>query len=292
MILSMTGYGRASGPTRFGEMQVELRAVNGKHLDLKVRSPRFLFPLEPLLQKELRGRVSRGRVECGLRLGTAGSEAGQLKVDEDLAGAYLEVSQRLKAKFDLQGSPTVDLLLQLPGVLALEEPEVAPEALWEEVRPILAAAWEEFNGMRGREGAQLEQEFRGRLATLRKLLDGVDEHRQEAGRQFQARLAERLKDLCQNLAMDEARLAQEVALLAERTDITEEVVRLRSHLDQFETGLKGDKPVGRQLDFLLQEMFREANTIGSKTELLPVTRLVLEMKTEIDRLREQVQNVE
>lgn len=292
MILSMTGYGRASGSTGLGEMQVELRSVNGKHLDLKVRSPRFLFPLEPLLQKEIRERVSRGRVECSLRLGAGGSEGGQLRVDEELAEAYLAVTHRLKAKFDLQGSASVDFLLQLPGVVTLEEPEVEPGALWEEIRPIVERAWEAFNAMRRREGEQLEREFRARLAALRELAARVDERRQEASQLFRARISERLKELSQDLSLDEARLAQEVALLAERTDITEEVVRLRSHLEQFEAALGEDKPVGRQLDFLLQEMFREANTIGSKTDMLAITRLVLEIKTEIDRLREQVQNVE
>lgn len=291
MIQSMTGYGRAVGQTALGEMQIELRGVNSKHLDLKVRTPRFLFPLEPMLQSSLRQTLGRGRVECNVNLSATGGQTARLQVNEQLAEAYIEAGDRLKTHYGIEGITSAEFLLRLPEVVQLEDPEVDFDQLWQQAEPILKKAVEGFCELRLREGKQLEKDFRQRIESLRGCVEKVDEFRDEQVDEYHERLSRRVSELCADINIDEARLAQEVAFLAERSDITEEVVRLRSHLDQFEEILEGTQPAGRQLDFLLQEIFREVNTIGSKTEMIKITRLVIQMKNEVDKLREQVQNV-
>lgn len=292
MVKSMTGFGRSSGVCRLGEVQIEVRGVNGKHLDMKIKTPRYLFALESFIQKEIRSRVERGRIECSLMINPAEGQAVELHLNPALAAAYLQAADELKSRFHLENGLTAEFLLRLPDVLSVDDPQIEPEIAWEEMRPILALALDAFCAMREREGEELNKELADRIRRLRMAIDAVDSHRQETIALHRDRLAARMNELLADMEVDQVRLMQEVAFLAERSDITEEVVRMRSHLDQFETMLHSNGSTGRQMDFLLQEMFREINTIGSKTEILAITQLVLEMKTEVDKLREQVQNIE
>jgi uncharacterized protein (TIGR00255 family) len=292
MIMSMTGYGRGSGSTRLGEVQIELKSVNGKHLDLRVRTPRFLFALEPFLKKALQSRLNRGRVECGLSIDLSAAQIGRLKINQALAEVYYQAAQEMSEKLNLGGGLSVEALLGLPEVVRLEDPDIDMKAFWEEVRPAVEQALDSFLDMRGREGKALQEEFDKRLGLLQQLTGRVDHLRGEVTEQLRKRLRERVQELCESVTLDEGRLEQEIAYLADRADITEEVVRLGSHLEQFGEHIHAGGSCGRKLDCLLQEMFREINTIGSKTEQLEITRLVLDMKTEVDKLREQVQNVE
>jgi len=292
MIHSMTGYNRAKGQTRLGELQIELRGVNGRFLDVKVRTPRFLFILESRLQEAVRSRLERGRVECGLTLNGGAASGCSLKVNERMAEAYLQVAEQLRTQFRLVGAPTTEFLLRIPEVVCLEDPAIEPDELWSEVEPILAKALDGFCAMRRREGEALAKELSGRLGNVERCADKVDELRAEVVQLCRERIQARLKELFEDVKVDEGRLIQEVALMSERSDITEEVVRLRSHLKQFASLISAERSVGRKMDFLLQEMLREVNTIGSKTDLLAIVQQVLEMKNEVEKLREQVQNIE
>ena len=292
MISSMTGFGRARGMTRLGEMQIELRGVNGRYLDLKVRTPRYLFILEPFLQKALRSHLGRGRIECSLNLNSTSSQQVDLKVNEGLAEAYLKAGEALKNKFQLGGDPGVEFLMRLPEVVTLKDPDVDSEELWQEIRPIFDEALTGFCEMRQREGSQLEKDFQNRLETLRGHVEQISSHLDEMVRVYRERITARMKELFADMKVDESRIAQEAAFLAERSDVTEELVRLRSHFDHFETLLKQKEPTGRKIDFLLQEILREINTIGSKTDVMEAIRLVLDLKNEVEKMREQAQNVE
>ncbi len=292
MMHSMTGYGRARGMTGLGEVHLELRGVNGRHLDLKVRTPRYLFVLEPFLQSALRSHLARGRIECTLTLDATAAQLARLQVNEGLAEAYLRAAQSLGGKFGLTQEMSVEFIMKLPEVVTLEEPEVDAETLWKEIEPIFLEALKSFREMRRQEGAQLEQDFRTRLETLRGFLSQVEGHVDDMVRVYRERVVARMKALFADMNMDENRMMLEAGLLAERSDVTEELVRLRSHFEHFETLMARKEPPGRKLDFLLQEMLREINTIGSKTDVLEATRLVLDMKNEVEKMREQVQNVE
>lgn len=292
MIKSMTGYGRAQGETSLGDVQIEMRGVNNKHLDLKLRLPRYLNALETNIQGVIRSRISRGRIDLNLKINNASAQSVNLRVNEPVAEAYLAVARKLQANFKLDSSLSAESILRLPEVINLDDPEVDEENFWNELKPVLESALDYFCAMRDTEGEQLSAELEERLDIMRGLVAQVDEHRKEAVQAYQERLEEKLKELFDKFPVDEARLAQEVALLAERSDITEEVVRLKSHLEQFGALITSGQPAGRQMDFLLQEMIREVNTIGSKVELLVIKQRVIDMKTEVDKMREQAMNVE
>jgi uncharacterized protein (TIGR00255 family) len=293
VIASMTGFGRAEFEVAGAGYQVELRSVNQRHLDLQVRLPRALARFEPDLRRRLQGKFARGKIELAVN-GRAGSPTETLRIDAAVAARYVEAARELSTRHGL--GPTLDVgrLLALPGVARLAEPEV-PEPLFAEA---LAAAAEraadELAAMRRAEGEALERDLRARVAQIDALVEQVEAR---AG-SVQATAREKLRKRAEQLAAetglaDPARLAQELVWAADRLDVTEELVRLRSHGEQFRAALEGTAGgVGRRLEFLLQEMAREVNTIGSKGADVPVAHFVVELKTELERMREQVLNVE
>jgi len=293
VIASMTGFGRAEFEVAGAGYQVELRSVNQRHLDLQVRLPRALARFEPDLRRRLQGKFARGKIELAVN-GRAGSPTETLRIDAAVAARYVEAARELSTRHGL--GPTLDVgrLLALPGVARLAEPEV-PEPLFAEA---LAAAAEraadELAAMRRAEGEALERDLRARVAQIDALVEQVEAR---AG-SVQATAREKLRKRAEQLAAetglaDPARLAQELVWAADRLDVTEELVRLRSHGEQFRAALEGAAGgVGRRLEFLLQEMAREVNTIGSKGADVPVAHFVVELKTELERMREQVLNVE
>ncbi|HKM90627.1 MAG TPA: YicC/YloC family endoribonuclease [Candidatus Acidoferrales bacterium] len=293
----MTGYAQARAEENGVALRVSIRSVNHRFLDLHVRLPEGWEPLEPRLRQRVRQRVRRGHVDVTLRIEPSGPAAVQ--VNHPLAAAYARAAQELSREFSMP--PAIDFvaLFRLPGVVAgagvPSEEEVESAASLAE--RCLDDALARLDEMRSTEGASLAAEMRGRLAKISSHAMKIEALAATLRPEYARRLGVRLAELLANTAMDPARLAQEAALLAERSDISEEVTRLRSHLRQFDALLESDPEAGKKLDFLLQEMQRESNTMLSKTpgvesQGLAITDLALEVKAEVERLREQMQNVE
>jgi uncharacterized protein (TIGR00255 family) len=291
VIRSMTGFGAGRGAVGGEELDVEIRSVNHKFCEVKVRLPRELAALELEVAKTVKERLARGGVEVAVR--RPGSGAGLApRVDVALAESYARAFREIQARLGLPGAVTLADVLAADGVVRLDERSVQVEVAREALRRGVGAALDALVDMRAREGEALARDLAARLdlveasvARVAEIVPAVVEH-------HQARLAERVRELASGIPLDPARLAQEVALFADRTDVTEETTRLRSHLAQARALLGVAEPAGRKLDFIVQEMHREVNTIGSKAQSAEIAAVVVGMKAEIERMREQVQNVE
>ncbi len=289
---SMTGYGRGGAEAERFTLSTEVRTVNSRFLDVRLRLPRELNALDAQVRALVGRFFRRGQVDLSVRVKSVGAGESGVAIDAEAATGYAREAERLRQQLGLQGELELSTLLGLPGVARLREPELEQAA----VAPALLRAAEEACvqalAMRAREGAALEAELRERLSGLGAAVAAIEARADEVERGVRARLEKRLGALAPEIEIDPARLAQEVVLYSERMDVTEETVRLRSHLAQFEEALALPGPVGRKLEFLLQEIGREVNTIGSKAADAPLSRVVVELKTELEKLREQVLNVE
>jgi uncharacterized protein (TIGR00255 family) len=296
VIRSMTGFGRSSFEVEQVDFSVEVRTLNHRHLDLSIRLPRFLGDREPGIKKRLQGRFGRGKVEISISLGSGSSVNTQLEVDLDLAEQYVGAAEALQRAEGVGGSLDVAALLALPGVSRLVEHEFEAEDLDEGLFAAIDEAAAAAEAMRVAEGGLLERELRGRLELTASLVEEVESRSSSVQEAVRERLRKRTEQLRQETGLiDEARLHQEIVIAADRLDVSEELARLRSHIEQFKSALESSEagsPVGRRLDFLLQEMGREANTLGSKGSNAPIAHRVIDLKTELERIREQVQNVE
>ena len=291
MIRSMTGFGAGHGSAGSEALDVEVRSVNHKFCEVKVRLPRELAALELDAAKLVRERLARGGVDVSVRRG--GSAGGLVpRVDLELAQAYARAFEELRARLGLSGAPTIADVAAAEGVIRLDERALDVEAAREALRAGLGGALDALVAMRMREGEALARDLEGRLDVVEGLVARAAALVPRSVEHLRARLAERVEELSRGVALDPARLAQEVALLADRTDVTEEVTRLGSHLAQARALVRGSEPAGRKLDFLVQEMHREVNTIGSKSQSAEIAAIVVSAKAEVERLREQVQNVE
>jgi uncharacterized protein (TIGR00255 family) len=292
----MTGFGRAS--VRSGDLRFEFeaRSVNHRHLDARVRMPRILSQLEGAIRERIAARIGRGKVDLHVALPEGAELSARVEVDAEAAAQYARAAETLAAFDEVSGTLSVDALISLPGVTRLVEPELSGDELLPDLTAGADAALEALDEMRRNEGAAIERDLETRLARVESMTQSL------AGRSDVVRDAarERLRKRTEQLALetgllDEGRLHQEIAIAIDRLDITEELVRLESHVAQFRAIVASggpDQPIGRRLDFLLQEFGREANTIGSKGNDAPIAHEVVELKTEIERMREQVQNVE
>src|SRR5208337_2013341 len=298
MIRSMTGYSRVETEEAGFALTVSIRGTNHRFLDPQLRLPSSLEALEPVVRRLLKENVLRGHVEISVEF--AGAGATELEIDRKLLSAYLKGYQTLKQEFGTAAEPDLMALLRVPGLVVTGNGEMAPEEL-ERIRQMLeralAQALAQLNEMRAREGESLERDLLSRLARLEALRRTISHLAERAPQYYKQRLEGRIRDLAGSVEMDSERLAQEVAYLASRSDIAEELTRFQSHLDQVRQLLAETSEVGKKLDFLLQEMNREANTLLSKTTDVPevgleITRQAIEMKTEIEKLREQALNIE
>ena len=296
MIRSMTGYGHASFAVEGVGFEIELRSVNHRHLDARVRLPRGLTAFEGEMRTWIAERLARGKVDASVRVLSAGVPAETVELDLTAAERYLRAARELAQRHDVPGTLDLRGLLGLPGVARVVERELAEEAVRAPLAAAVATALDSLEAMRVAEGAALDRELRSRLTRIQALVQGVEARSAEVQRAVRERLRKRAEQLRGEVGgLDEARLHQEVVWAADRLDVTEEVVRLRSHANQFLALLDAagaQQQAGRRLDFLLQEMAREANTIGSKGSDAPIAHLVVDLKAELERLREQVQNVE
>ena len=294
---SMTGYAQTRIIENGWSLRVSVRSVNHRFLDLHLRVPEGFEPVEPRIRQIVRERVRRGHLDVTLHYELAGPAA--VGVNREVAAAYLEAVNQLRSDFKIEPQPDLAAILRLPGVIgppaaSLEDKLAELEAA---VAKCLVESLDKLDRMRADEASALREEMSERLRTIADLATKAEAMAERAHAAFAKRLESRLKELLGEAQLDPARLAQEAAIAAERSDVSEEIVRLRSHVQQFEALLAGAGDMGKKLDFLLQEMQREANTLLSKTpgnegEGLEITRLALEIKSEIEKLREQVQNIE
>ncbi len=294
MICSMTGFGRGEQEGGGYRVQAEIRTLNHRFLDLHVRLPRLVTPLEDRLRKLVASRLARGRVELNLVVEPAGESAKGLVLDLALLPEVLAALEELRRLGNITAPVSLDHLLRFPELLTIKDKlEVDPETLWEPLAGAVTQALEAVHLMRRQEGENLKTELTQRLELIQTLLRDIGHWAQEVPRCYREKLADRLQDLLPEPGMlDDARLLQEVACLADRADITEELTRLASHVEQIGLSLEAAGPVGRKLDFLVQEMHREINTVGSKAADLKISQAVIDVKTELERLREQIQNIE
>jgi uncharacterized protein (TIGR00255 family) len=286
---SMTGFGRADGPLG---LSAEVRTVNSRHLEVRVRLPRELAALEREARAAATRFFERGQVEIAVRLPQEGELAPRLELDLESARRYASAAQELAAGLGIPSELTASRLLTLPAVARMREPELEVDSLSPALLETIALACAAAAEMRAREGESLLRELRARLAAIEVLVEKVEARAAAVLGGLRERLEKRLAALAPELETDPARLEQEVVLYVDRQDITEETVRLRSHLEQFAETLDAPGAVGRKLEFVLQEMGRETNTIGSKSADAVLTRVVVELKTELEKLREQVLNLE
>jgi uncharacterized protein (TIGR00255 family) len=297
-IRSMTGFARVSRSTAAGELTVSIKTVNHRGLDMHFHMPLEFDAVEPALRAAVRKRVGRGHVQVQVFFKrSAGAAAGGVNVNEAFLAAWLRSFRDLAGRFGLESNPDLNQALRLPGMIEARGENAADESLESEALAAAEEAIGELDEFRAREGAAIEAEIRMRAGLLRDLVSRMEEIRGRALPQFHQRLRDRLTELLGGAQIDAARLAQEAAMLAERSDISEELVRLKTHVDQTCALISAEGETGKKLDFLLQEMNREANTILSKTGGLGETGLVLTdlglaAKAEIDRIREQSLNVE
>jgi uncharacterized protein (TIGR00255 family) len=292
MIASMTGFGKGVAESEVGRVTVEVRSVNGRYGDVAVHMPRSLSELEPRIKEQVLSVFSRGRLDVSLTLQGSQAEQGVPMLKPDVLAAYLKGVEDIRAQAHLSGDIDLTHLVGLPQVFSFEVPDLDFDALWKVVSEALAQAVEACQAMRLAEGEKLAADFRDRIAALDGFLGRVEVLAPERVDAVRKRLQEKLEQLLTPEQVDESRLLMEIAVLAERSDITEECVRFRSHNAQFLDMLDRGESVGRRLNFLLQEILREANTIGSKAGDAAIAHVVVDIKEEVEKLKEQVQNIE
>ena len=289
---SMTGYGRGEAARGGAKFTVEISTVNRKQAELSLYLPRELDALESRARDEINAKVSRGRIAARVQWTAKSGDRAQVEIDRNLAKEYVKEYRKLATDLKLGGEVSLDTILRAPGVLQTSEEELDVESLWTPLRTAVRAALKELLAMRAREGANLKKDLQKRVDALQKSVKAVKRQAPKTVRRHREALLDRLNQSGLDLKLDDERVLKEVALFADRIDITEELTRLESHFGQFADYAKSKGPVGRTLDFLSQEMNREVNTIGSKANDPLISRLVVAMKSELEKFREQVQNVE
>jgi len=289
---SMTGFGEGSASGEGMRVAVELSSVNRKQLDINLALPRNLVTLDAHVQNQIRQVFSRGRISGVIRVEASDGSAGTVKVDDRLAGQYVEGLRKTAKKLKLSDDLGAETIARLPGVVSMEQNKLDADHVSAVLDEAVAKALRGLERMRSAEGKALAKDLRERLDLLEQRMKAIKELSSSVVKSYRTKLHQRLKEAgLDDLASDD-RVVREIALFADRCDISEELTRLKSHLAQARKLLRSTEPVGRTLDFLCQELFREINTVGSKANEVAITREVVDFKTELERIREQVQNVE
>ncbi len=287
----MTGFGRAEGQDKTHALTVELRSVNHRYCDVVVRLPRLFSSLEEKIKKQVKARFARGRIEVSVASSGRSEVKNCLKLDLEAAASYVKQMTHLKDSLALSGEITVAMVSQFRGVLTFSETTEPLEALTKNLDKTFLRAMTSLEKMRKNEGKALSSDLRKRLQSVSKSLSVIKSREKGVLDTYHKRLQTRVADLSQGVKVDPLRLAQEVAIFAERSDISEERTRLAAHIDQFKLILRKDGGIGRSLDFLVQEMHREVNTISSKSSDQEISIQVLALKSELEKIKEQVQNI-
>ena len=285
MILSMTGFGRGTAVLNGREITVELRSVNSRYFEYSSRIPRSCSYMDSRLKKQLNERVTRGKVELSMTIQNVEAADAEVTVNMELARSYQKALRNLSEKLCIKNDITVSTLTRFPDVLATRHADVDEEQLWADVSAVTAQALDNFIAMRAAEGAKMKADVESRLCFLEERVGRVETLSAGRGEAYTNRLYEKLKTILEDRSIDDARVLTEAAIFGDKTAVDEETVRLRSHIAQYRSILELDEPVGRKLDFLTQELNRETNTIGSKCQDLDITRIVVDMKAEIEKIR-------
>ena len=292
MVLSMTGYGRAGALLHGRDIKVELRSVNSRFFEYSSRLPRSCMFMEDKLKQLVAARVSRGKVELNLSVQAVTAADTVVTVNWPLAQGYHTALQELAERLELKNDVTAGMLARFPDVLTQTAAPTNEAELWEDVQAVAQQALDAFVSMRAQEGAKLKADVSNRLETVEALVAQIEQNSAGRVQAYSEKLYARLQELLGDRNIDEGRLVTEAAIFADKTAIDEETVRLHSHVAQYRDILEMDEPIGRKLDFLTQELNRESNTIGSKCQDVAITRLVVDLKSEIEKIREQIQNLE
>ena len=289
---SMTGYGRASIEKDGRQLTIELKSVNHRFLDLSFRMPRSFNFLEDDMRRQIGKTLSRGHVDLFATYRNTREDSKRVEVDEALLSAYMKAFDRVGENTGLRDDRSLSIAARLPDVMTITEADEDQEALRALAEEALSTALEQMRAMRAREGEALKNDIASRVDRLEEMTCEIEKRYPETVNEYKHKLEARVQELLGGATVDEQRLLQEVALMADRSAIAEETVRLHSHFAQVRAYLSAEEPTGRKLDFIVQELNREVNTISSKSQDVPITNLVLEAKAEIEKIREQVQNVE
>ena len=292
MIKSMTGYGRAVETVNGREFTVELRSVNNRYLDCSVRLPRILSFAEDAVKQAVKASVSRGKVDVFISVRSEGGDEVQVSLNKAVLEGYLAAMRQMVSEYGVADDISVSTLSRMNDVFVVEKPQVDEEQLLQDLLGVVSKAVAGYDAMRCTEGQALDQDLRSRGQTILELVSQVEAGNGKTVADYRARLEAKLKEVLSNTAIDESRILTEAAIFADKVAVDEETVRLRSHLQQMNNMLTAGGAVGRKLDFLLQEMNREANTIGSKCTDVNLARIVVDIKAELEKIREQTQNIE
>jgi len=292
MVKSMTGYGRGEAVLNGRSITVEVRSVNNRYLDCSVKVPRLYIFAEDAIKSRVQNSISRGKVDVFVTLDNTQGDQVEVSVNPSVADGYYNALTALRDRYGLRDDISVSLLSRFQDVLLVEKSQEDVEAVAKDICIVLDTALADFNAMRQREGEKLAEDIRSRAASIAMLLEKVEKRSPQTVSEYRTKLENRMREVLENTQIEESRILTEAAIFADKVAVDEETVRLHSHLGQLEEMLSGGVPVGRKLDFLIQEFNREANTIGSKCTDLEIARHVVDIKAEIEKIREQVQNVE
>ena len=292
LIKSMTGYGRAVETVNGREFTVELRSVNNRYLDCTVKLPRTVSFAEEAVKQAVKASISRGKVDVYITIRSENGTDAKVTLNIGMVEGYLAAMEQMASQYQVTNDISVSVLSRMPDVFSVEKPEVDEEQLLNDLMGVVDKALEGYDAMRTREGKALEEDLRNRGATIETLVSQVEAGNAQTVIDYRARLEAKLKEVLASTAIDESRILTEAAIFADKVAVDEETVRLRSHLQQMYSMLSAGGAVGRKLDFLLQEMNREANTIGSKCTDVRLARIVVDIKAELEKIREQTQNME
>ena len=292
MVKSMTGYGRAREEKANREITVELRSVNNRYLDCTVKLPRAYIFAEDAVKARVQKAISRGKVDVFVTIDTTGADEAVVTVNEGLAKGYYDALHRISGILNLSDEVSVATVAKFPDVLTVTKAEEDLESIGADICAVLDKALENYNAMRATEGRKLAEDIGGRLDTIETLTGRVEQRSPETVKEYREKLTARMMEVLQSTTIDESRILTEAAIYADKIAVDEETVRLRSHVAQLRDMLRSDEPMGRKMDFLIQEVNRESNTIGSKCNDLTIARDVVALKAEVEKIREQVQNIE
>ncbi len=292
VVKSMTGYGRAVETVNGREFTVELRSVNNRYLDCNVKLPRMLSFAEDTVKQAVKKAISRGKVDVFITLHSEGADNVKVSLNAPVVEGYLAAMKQMVEVYGVKDDISVSVLSRMNDVFTVEKPEVDEEQLLSDLMGVVGKALESYNAMRAAEGKALENDLRNRGNTILELVSLVEAGNGQTVMDYRTRLENKLKEVLANTSIDESRILTEAAIFADKVAVDEETVRLRSHLEQMNTMLTSGGAIGRKLDFLLQEMNRETNTIGAKCTDVKLARIVVDMKAELEKIREQTQNIE
>ncbi len=292
MIKSMTGYGSAKGQTGGLEITVELKSVNNRYLDTSVRLPRSFLFAEDAVKSAVQAHISRGKVDVFVSIDTSLADDMTVKVNEPLLKGYIEAIRHISEEYSLANDLTALSVSRFPDVLSVEKKDLDAEAISAALCEVTERALCDFDAMRLREGEKLRDDVLSRLETIDALVATVERESPKTVAEYRSRLEQKMAEVLGTAGIDESRILAEAALFADHIAVDEETVRLRSHMAQLRTMINGNSPTGRKIDFLIQEFNREANTIGSKCQNSDIAHVVVDLKSEIEKIREQIQNIE